>query len=131
MLVVALLNATTFTVFKKELKQRSPTEVLFYDHLVGAAIAIPILALNYPAVSLDKALMGSLYGIAIGLIGYWLMYFGLSKIPAARASLICYLEPLVATAAGIIMLGEELTYRTIVGGTLILLSAWYARYTRG
>jgi drug/metabolite transporter (DMT)-like permease len=127
MLVVAALNAIAFTVFKKELKERSPTEVLFYDHLVGAAFSFPILILNTTAISFHKAILGSIYGISIGLAGYWLMYFGLSKTPAARASLICYVEAMVATAAGIVALGEELTVRTIIGGTLILISAWYAR----
>ncbi len=46
----------------------------------------------------------------------------LQRLPSAVASVVVTVEPLVATIAAWIFLGEELNFRTFLGGSLIVLS---------
>jgi drug/metabolite transporter (DMT)-like permease len=51
--------------------------------------------------------------------------WGLARIPAARAGVFVNLEPLVGTLLGVLVLGESLGARGILGGAFILFAAAY------
>ena len=63
-------------------------------------------------------------GIVHSTIAPLLYYKGLQKVPANKAAILGYLEPVCAILFGIILLNEILAINTILGGILIL-SAGY------
>lgn len=131
MLIVAFLNATILTVFKRALKTHSPLEVVMYDNLVGGIIFLPFALYHYNTLSLTTVTWGGLYGIVIGFLAYWLLYYGMARVPAILASILCYMEVISATVIGVIVFGEAITWRVVVGGSLILASATMAHRMRG
>lgn len=54
-------------------------------------------------------------------IGYSLWYAALRDLPASRAAVLQLSVPVLAAAAGVLLLGERLTLRLVVAGSLILL----------
>ena len=61
-------------------------------------------------------------GILITLIPYFLYAKGLKGMDAGKASVIAFIEPMVATIAGIAIYGEMLTFSNCLGIFLILVS---------
>jgi drug/metabolite transporter (DMT)-like permease len=99
----------------------STSETLFWHGLV----ATPLLAACVPVsawASIDShaasylAVLSIGPGALAGLVFVW----GLRRMPAAHASTLTLLEPLIAVLAGALVFGEELGPRSVVGGALIL-----------
>ena len=109
----------------------STSEAVFYHTLVAA----PILAAFVPISAwstIDPRAAGFLALVSIGpgatasLVFLW----GLRRMPAAHASTLTLIEPLVAVLVASAVFGEALGWRTIVGGALILGGA-FAVITQG
>ncbi|HEX9067596.1 MAG TPA: DMT family transporter, partial [Ktedonobacterales bacterium] len=54
------------------------------------------------------------------VLGYWLWFRGLSRLGGAEAAPLLFLQPLVGTVIAVLLLHEQLTWATILGGLLIL-----------
>jgi RarD protein len=63
-------------------------------------------------------------GVVHSTIAPLLYYKGLQKVPANKAAILGYLEPVCAILFGIILLNEILAMNTILGGVLILLAGY-------
>jgi drug/metabolite transporter (DMT)-like permease len=57
-------------------------------------------------------------------LAYIFWYDALVVLPAAQAGVFLYIEPLVAVVVAAILLGEAITFASIIGGTIILLGVW-------
>lgn len=53
-------------------------------------------------------------------ITYCLYFSSLKELPGQTASILSYLDPLVAVVIGVAVLGEPLTWQQLVGGSMIL-----------
>ncbi len=60
-------------------------------------------------------------GIVCTALAYFLYYSLIGEAGATRASLITYVNPAVAVLLGVLLLGEPLTWATLVGFALIVL----------
>jgi drug/metabolite transporter (DMT)-like permease len=61
----------------------------------------------------------------------FLMFFRLvAEVGPVRATVVAYLNPAVAVAAGVALLGEPFTAATAVGFALVLLGSWFATGVR-
>jgi drug/metabolite transporter (DMT)-like permease len=58
---------------------------------------------------------------ALGFIWY---YEAVQKIGATKAAVVGNLTPVFAALIAVTLLGEELTWTTIVGGTMVLVGVW-------
>jgi drug/metabolite transporter (DMT)-like permease len=103
--------------------------------LLGSSlVSIPLLGLIAWA-SGEVILPGSLRGWAVLLglaltaqvLGQGLITVGFAHLPAGYASLMLLLQPVVATLAGWIVLGERLGPRETLGGALLLTGLAIAR----
>ncbi|MGH9945190.1 MAG: DMT family transporter, partial [Pyrinomonadaceae bacterium] len=64
-----------------------------------------------------------LYLALVGSVAaFWLNYWLLKRMDATKVLLMALVEPLLAVLLGAMVLGEELTERTLLGGACILLS---------
>jgi len=63
-------------------------------------------------------------GIVHSTIAPLLYYKGLQKVPASKAAILGYLEPVCAILFGITLLNEVLTMNTLLGGLLILFAGY-------
>lgn len=130
MFLVACINAGVLTIFKKELSRHSPLEILMYDNLVGSIIFLPFLVYYADRFTLSSLVVGSGYGVTIGLVAYGLLFYGLSKVRGSIASVLTYMEVVVTMILGAIIFHEEITFRMLLGGAMIVFAAAMVRTPR-
>jgi drug/metabolite transporter, DME family len=92
-------------------------------------VATPVIAAFVPAsawleADLRSASVLALIAIGPGAGGSLAFMWGLRRMPAAHASMLTLLEPLVAVLVAAAVFGEELGVHEIVGGALILGAAF-------
>lgn len=121
-LISAILFSLTAIIFKKELKQYTPTETVFYQNLVGAIIFLPfiIFSKNFPTIR--ELGLGTTYGFMIGIVAYILFFYALKRMKMSHYSLMVYFEVPAAVLFGIIFFNEVPTVQMIFGGILIILA---------
>ena len=97
--------------------------------VLGAALMLPftardLLATRWGALP-AQAWWGIAFLVTLGSVVAYLIYaFALSELTATRAAAFNYLQPVVAAALGVWLLGEGLTARVVLGGALILLGVY-------
>ncbi|NPV69552.1 MAG: EamA family transporter [Firmicutes bacterium] len=63
-------------------------------------------------------------------IGAYLCYnYAVSRLEAGKAAVWIYLEPLVASVLGVLLLGETVTVHTFAGGVIIFASLYFTQRT--
>jgi drug/metabolite transporter (DMT)-like permease len=127
----AIFYASNVLVNKFLVDSFTTSEAMFFHGLVATPLAtllVPRAAwatVDVHAVSfLAVAAIGP--GALAGLAFIW----GLRRMPAAHASTLTLLEPLVSVALGAAILGERVSSHTALGGALIVAGA-AAVMTRG
>jgi len=114
----AVFYAANTLVSKRALQHFSASEVLSYHCAIAALLLLPFAG---PPPPLSAFLGAPLYGaVFIGGVGSALFYYGLQRIPAQRAAVLTYLEPLVATLVSVVALGETLGPAGFLGGAIVL-----------
>lgn len=116
-----------YTIIGKiALKKYHPMTMTFYTFFIAAASLFLVsepLSIIDAAVSSPKTLFGMLgLGIMITAVPYFLYAKGLRGLDPGKASVIAFIEPMVATIAGIVVYGEALTFINALGIFLILMS---------
>lgn len=117
-----------FTVMSKPYRIRyGPVTVSTFSYVSGAVALLPVV-LYFPFLqdfefeAVAGAGWAALIYMAVfpAVIGYIIYYYALGFIAASRLSTFNYLQPPLATAIGVLFLGEPLTSLLLLGGTLIL-----------
>jgi drug/metabolite transporter (DMT)-like permease len=120
----ALFYASNIIVNKFVADGFSTSETMFWHGLV----ATPLLAAFVPHdawARCDGRAAGFLAAVSLvpGALAGLLFVWALRRMPAAHASTLTLLEPLVAVLIGAAFFGESLGVRTVVGGGCILAGA--------
>ena len=120
----------TYTVLSKRVSATdgaglSGLTVVAYGFIGSALAFVPGLAWTLPHVpyaAIDaKTWLALLYmSLATSAICYVIYYRALESLPASRVSALSYLQPLLAIATAIPLLGEPITKSLLAGGALIL-----------
>jgi drug/metabolite transporter (DMT)-like permease len=126
-LVIATVAAVLQTIVgKKIINKYNPWAFTFWAFLIGAASFLPLALYEYAKIShLYASLDWRGYtGIAFGsifssTIGYGLFAWGLSKISATDTAMFAYVDPVVGTVMGALLLHEPITVPFLLGSVLI------------
>ncbi|WP_438043058.1 DMT family transporter [Sorangium sp. So ce128] len=123
-LASAVFLASNVLLSKRLTRDLSGAELLFFRSL----FALPLLALLSPrstwtSPDVASALWLVVAGAGPGVLGGLLFLWGLSRVSAGKAATLTLLEPLVAIALSLALLGERPTGAALAGGLLILASA--------
>jgi drug/metabolite transporter (DMT)-like permease len=98
-------------------------EIMAYHAVIAVAFLVPLT--GFPADGHD--FLRPMLGGAVSTLGAGLLYYaGLRRIPAERAAILSYVEPLAAITVGWIAFGERPSAAGAVGGTMILAGAWWS-----
>jgi drug/metabolite transporter (DMT)-like permease len=104
-----------------------PVTVSTFSYVSGTVTLLPVIlyfvvARGFPFAEVAPAGWTALLYMAVfpAVIGYIIYYYALGFIAASRLSAFNYLQPPLATALGVLFLGEPLTSLLLLGGTLIL-----------
>ena len=110
----ALFYATSVILAKRLGPSFTDVEMIVYTALVGGLLLLPVTGVGppwWPAVT-----AGLFSTLAAGA----LYYLGLRRLPAERAGVLTYLEPLVAVLVGWLVLAEQPSPLAALGGALVL-----------
>jgi drug/metabolite transporter (DMT)-like permease len=103
----------------------SALQLSFGQLLAGTLVLAPVAAVDLAAGRVDLGPLGALCLLLLGALGtgyaYLLNYRTLQESGATVASLVTYLIPLVAVAAGVLVLGEPFTLRLLLGSLVVIL----------
>jgi drug/metabolite transporter (DMT)-like permease len=103
----------------------SALQLSFGQLLAGTLLLAPVAAVDLAAGRVDLGPSSALSLVLLGALGtgyaYLLNYRTLQESGATVASLVTYLVPLVAVAAGILVLGEPFSLRLVLGGLIVVL----------
>jgi drug/metabolite transporter (DMT)-like permease len=120
----ALFYASNVVFNKFVTESFSTSEVMFWH----GTISTPLLALFVPraewaAIDPHAAAFLAIAAVGPGALAGLAFVWGLRRMPAAHASTLTLLEPLVAVLAGAMVFGEALGLHALAGGALILTGA--------
>ena len=132
LLLLAVISAAMFNIASRHAaKDYRPAEITYMMMLIGA-IVFNSIYLRYLIVNKDvvnyftnfskiNVVLPVLYlgGIA-SIIGFFLVNYSLSKLPAHISSIYSNIATIIAVIAGAIFLKEKIEYYHIIGGLMII-----------
>jgi len=130
-LLSACAYASAVFLARRVMARVGVLRALAYHVLLGGVLMMPALPFGRvvarPAATLLWVLLGMLVlGAGAGI----LFMHGLARVGATRASILTYLEPLVAVAVAWVAWSERLSPAAIVGGLLILTAGIWISQAR-
>ncbi len=131
-LLIATFAAVGQTIVgKKIVSKYNPWAFTFWAFLVGAASFLPLALYEFMHnphlyALLDwRGYLGIGYGALFSsTIGYGLFAWGLSKISATDSAMFAYVDPIVGTVMGALLLHEAITI-PFLGGAILIFGGIY------
>ncbi len=139
--ILVLVSCLIWAVYVIQLKRPKGEEKLPSELVTALTLALGALML-LPAAAVEVAVfgwpsvtpksVGSIAFLVVGptILGYWLWNKGMEGVSAGSAGLYLNTLPLVSVVTAILLLGETVTWRTLVGGVLILTGVFWAERRR-
>ncbi len=130
--LLAGLSFALFTVFGKEVTgQYSNITMNTYAYVGGGLALLPLTLWEAGHQPLTHASAGAwlaaLYmALFPSVIAYLIYYHALAHMTASRVAAFSYLQPVFASAMGVVILGETLGAPVIAGGLVILTGVYLA-----
>jgi drug/metabolite transporter (DMT)-like permease len=93
-------------------------------YAVPAALTLPAEIAAGPAIESWIALL--VLGVICSAVAFIIFFALIKEVGAARATLLTYLNTLVALILGVVFLNEPITTGLIIGFPLILIGSWFA-----
>jgi drug/metabolite transporter (DMT)-like permease len=93
---------------------------------ISALVLLPFVVAAPPAStpSADALLSVVVLGVACSALGFLLFFALIAEVGPGRATVITFVNPVVAVALGIVLLGEGLGPSAVAGLLLILAGSW-------
>jgi len=130
LILISSVNWSVFSVLSRRgLKTHSASLMIFYVMLFGWVFTSILFAAGGNYVEIPKLTMNGWMGILfLGIfcsgLAYIAWYDALQVLSTAGTGVFLYIEPLVAMVVAFIILSEEITIPSLVGGGIILFGVW-------
>src|SRR6516165_9954421 len=121
-ILVAVCYATGPLVANRKLGDLPGLSVTAICLAAAAVVYAPVAALTWPSTVPSARVLGSLAGLGVlcTAIAFVLFFQLIAEVGPARATVITYVNPAVAVALGVSVLGEPLTPAIVAAFVLIL-----------
>ena len=125
-----------FTVFGKPVtKRHSAITVNTFAYVAGALVMAPVAAwqsARFPMASITPKAWGALLFMALfsSVISYLIYYWALGRMAPSQISKFSYFQPPAATALGVIVLGEQVTWALAVSAAVIFAGVFLTERAR-
>jgi drug/metabolite transporter (DMT)-like permease len=128
LVMLALFIEALYTIRGKTVLDRWPP--LFFTALTitGSLLfwlpagAVAVARSGWPHLSLTGWIGVGYMAVFSTVVAYWLWFRGLTVFEGSAAAPLLFIQPLLGTLLAIWLLGDRLTWATVAGGALILLS---------
>jgi drug/metabolite transporter (DMT)-like permease len=124
-IALAGLTFALFTVFGKRVTGRHhPVTVTSFAYIGGAVALAPVTLWQSAGFSFARVSAAGWAGLVYmavfpSLVCYLIYYYALTHIAASRVASLSYLQPVIATALAVAVLGERVTLPLLAGGAVI------------
>jgi drug/metabolite transporter (DMT)-like permease len=131
MLLATICYATGPLIIQRHLQGLESIGPLALSLLVASLVLLIPAAIDFPSrlPSANAMISIAILGVVCTAVAMLLMFYLVRHAGASRASVITYINPVVATLLGVLALDEHLGVGGFVAFALILLGSWLA--TRG
>ncbi|MBX3010217.1 MAG: DMT family transporter [Caldilineaceae bacterium] len=136
LILCALMTQAVYTVFGAELTRKYPPfTVLTYAYSGSLLIWIPLLLWHWATDTLTLSLSwgaigGVLYlSLVTSLFCYFIWFSIASRLGAGVSALSLFVQPVVGTFIGIVLLNEAITPVRVLGAALIFLALYLTTMT--
>jgi drug/metabolite transporter (DMT)-like permease len=125
LLLVAFCYAAGPTIVARKLSHLPSLGVVAASLLITAVVYAPVAITQLPQTlpSPSVLLAVAVLGVVATAFGFLVFFALIGEVGSARATVITYLNPAVALALGVAVLGEPLTIGIVIGFVLIVLGS--------
>jgi drug/metabolite transporter (DMT)-like permease len=118
-------------ILKRKLADLDPIATMGTCLAIAAAVLTPLAALDLPGAAPSGGAFASVVvlGLLCTALALVLMAILINAAGPARASIITYINPVIALALGVAFLGESPGPGSLVGLALILVGSWLSTRT--
>lgn len=125
-----------FTLYGKSILQKyRPFVAMAYIHIFGTILLIPFaftptffvtipLIIQIQTISWSTIFAALYLAVLCSVYGYFVWYAGVNKIGAIRTAVFSYLNPLFAIITGVLLLDENFSIYTLVGGLMVIAGVY-------
>lgn len=122
-LFVGLFGGLVY-VLSKTFRKYDKISLSFWQNLIAVPFLIPLLFLQKPIFSFSSSFI--VVGIGFfGAVSFIFLYSGLGRIKGQNASVLTLLYVVFSIILALILFGEVPTFREVIGGILIIISACF------
>lgn len=127
-LIAAVGYAAGPMILKRHLADLDPRAAMGASLAVAAVVLTPLAALDAPSRTPTAGALGAVLvlGLLCTAVAFVLMAMLIGEIGPGRAVVITYINPIIAVALGVTLLGEKPGAGAIAGLLLILAGSWLA-----
>jgi drug/metabolite transporter (DMT)-like permease len=113
---------------RRKLAGLDPTAMMGVCLVIAAVLLTPLAALDLPSAAPTAGVFASVVvlGLFCTALALVLMAILIGEAGPSRASVITYVNPVIALALGVVFLSEEPGVGSLVGLALILVGSWFA-----
>jgi drug/metabolite transporter (DMT)-like permease len=128
MAVVVVCYATGPIIVNRYLSDLPALGIVAASLALTAVIYIPFALAQWPSSTPSAHVIESVLGLALicTALAFILFFALIAEVGPVRATVITYVNPAVAAAVGVAVLGEQLTAGMIAGFVLVLIGAFLA-----
>jgi drug/metabolite transporter (DMT)-like permease len=125
-LVVAFLYAVGPMIVKRRLSDVDPLGPVAASVGIAAVLVTPFAMADLPdsTPSADTFASIAVLGLLCSALAFLLFFRLIAEVGPSRATVITYVNPVVALALGVAILGEHVTTGAVAGLLLILAGSW-------
>jgi drug/metabolite transporter (DMT)-like permease len=125
-LIAACGYASAPLILKRHLIDLDPTAVMAACLTIAALVLTPFAIVDWPSATPSGGAFAAVVvlGILCTAVALVVMAILIGEAGPARASVITYINPVIALALGIVFLGESPGPGSVVGLVLILVGSW-------
>jgi drug/metabolite transporter (DMT)-like permease len=125
-LLVAFLYAVGPMIVKRRLSDVDPLGPVAASVAIAALLVTPFAFADLPdsVPSADTFASVAVLGLACSALAFLLFFRLIAEVGPGRATVITYINPVVALALGVAILDESVTAGVVVGLLLILAGSW-------
>ena len=130
LILISSVNWSVFSVLSRRgLKTYSASLMIFYVMLFGWIFTSVLFAgggnyVEIPNLTLNGWLGIFFLGVFCSGLAYIAWYDALQALSTAATGVFLYIEPLIAMVVAFIILSEEITIPSLIGGGIILFGVW-------
>lgn len=122
-------------VLRRSLYTLPPLTIVFYEHLIGSLLLIPIFLKEKKIdFSLTTIGLGALVSLLSGLFGTLWFTTALAKVNFISFSVVLLLQklqPIFATTAAVLLLKEKITKNYAIWASVALIAAYFVTFKNG